>query len=253
MKQGWMAFSLLVFALLPSVMYGLEPNRAFQSEDLQEAKKKAVEEQKLLFVSFYADWCAPCKWMDQTTFREKEVLTVLDSQYVAVRINIDNVSGKELSQLYDIRYLPTMLIFDASGELLERVEETLSPRKLLSLLHQFNTEENRHVQLIGVNTPPPNGQDDGQSAPGVLVTDYPSEMAVFRLQMGVFSSYDGVGDFVQQLRAQFTEPIVVKTDIQNDKTFFKVYLGQYFRREEADNFRQYLKETHQMPSIVRDN
>lgn len=251
MKQGWLAFVLLFFAQWPAALFAIEP-AAFRSENLQEARKKAVEEQKLLFVSFYADWCAPCKWMDQTTFKQKEVLTVLDSQFVAVRVNIDDPAGKELSDMYQIRYLPTMLIFDGEGELLERVEETLSPRKLLSLLQQFEAEEYHLRKEIKVNSAPARSLALVQSEAPRLPEES-SEMIIYRLQLGVFASYDGVGDFVQQLRTRFTEPIVVKTEMQEEKTLFKVYLGQFAYRDDADKFRQFLKETHQMPSIVRDH
>lgn len=44
---------------------------------------------KKVLVSFYADWCSFCKEMDESTFLNKEVIDLLNSNYYAVKMNIE--------------------------------------------------------------------------------------------------------------------------------------------------------------------
>jgi thiol:disulfide interchange protein len=40
----------------------------FQTKNLEEAKKLAQQENKLIFIDLYTTWCGPCKLMKKNTF-----------------------------------------------------------------------------------------------------------------------------------------------------------------------------------------
>ncbi|MFV0530878.1 MAG: thioredoxin family protein [Flavobacteriales bacterium] len=40
--------------------------------------------EKQILVKFYADWCHPCKIMDQTTLQNEEVVKVINENYIPV-------------------------------------------------------------------------------------------------------------------------------------------------------------------------
>ncbi|EAR02559.1 thioredoxin family protein [Maribacter sp. HTCC2170] len=44
---------------------------------------------KKVFINFYADWCTPCHKMDQSTYKNTEVITTLNKEYYAVRMNVE--------------------------------------------------------------------------------------------------------------------------------------------------------------------
>lgn len=44
---------------------------------------------KKVFVDFYADWCAYCRKMDKVAFRDQQVADILNTDYYAVRMNIE--------------------------------------------------------------------------------------------------------------------------------------------------------------------
>lgn len=46
--------------------------------------------QKKVFVDFYADWCMYCKEMDGTTFQNAEVIKELNTNYYAVKMNVES-------------------------------------------------------------------------------------------------------------------------------------------------------------------
>ena len=52
--------------------------------------------------------------MDETTFKDENVARVLNENFIALKVDIDNVSGYDLKNAYDVKYLPTMLIFNSS-------------------------------------------------------------------------------------------------------------------------------------------
>ena len=45
---------------------------------------------KKVFVTFYADWCPYCRKMDRITFRDPQVVTTLNTDYYAVRMNVES-------------------------------------------------------------------------------------------------------------------------------------------------------------------
>ncbi len=44
---------------------------------------------KKVFVDFYADWCTYCRKMDKVAFQDQQVAAVLNTDYYAVRMNIE--------------------------------------------------------------------------------------------------------------------------------------------------------------------
>lgn len=224
----------------------------FRGETLTDARRAAEEEHKLVFVSFYAEWCAPCNWMEKTTFRQEEVIQVLDSQFVSVRIDIDAPGNKELCDLYSVKYLPTLFVLNTQGEILARVEETISPRKLLDLLSTFDHEAEWQAVQKDVNSSPPAfisknvalDQSDQQQ-----ISDEQSPL--FRLQVGVFSQYDGAAEFVGQLRQKMDAPVIVMGELKEEQMLYRVFVGQFLERGEAEIFRDQLRQEFQMASMIR--
>ncbi len=90
-------------------------------------KKKAQNENKMIFVDCFASWCGPCKRMDQTVFTDAAVAEFFDKYFVAVKVQMDETSGraklklaKTLREEYEINAYPTFLYFNQSGKVLHR-------------------------------------------------------------------------------------------------------------------------------------
>jgi len=112
------------------------------------AKKKAAREGKVLLVDFTAAWCMPCRWMDETTFSDPQVLSYLRENYVSIKVDIDDFDGFALKQQYNVSTLPTMLFFSSDGRQVDRVEEGVGATEMLDRLRQNNISTNR-IKLGG--------------------------------------------------------------------------------------------------------
>lgn len=231
----------------------------FNSTNIKEAKIKAGQEGKLIFIDFYADWCMPCQWMDQTTFKDEEVSKILSTHYVSLKANIDEESGYDLKNAYDIKYLPTMLIFNSEGRLLDRVEQSLTPKKLVALLSKYNEPANKVITKYDINTAPdlqhPRLADVSESMKSVN-DDFKKHFEdkttdkTFRVQVGVFERYQGAKDMVQSLKQLFTEPITVSNEFKDGKPIYKVRIGQFDTFDQAHVFKNSIKSDFNMEGLV---
>ena len=122
------------------------------------AKTAAASEGKLFMVDFTAKWCLPCRWMEETTFSNPEVIKYIDKHYVAAKVDIDDFDGFAYKQIYGIKALPSILIFNSKGEKVAQYQESMSPSKLLAVLKQHNIAANRvhsTTNQSGLITPKP--------------------------------------------------------------------------------------------------
>lgn len=261
MKRFPLYFFLLLSSISTVISFASNIKINFASVNINDARKKAGQEGKLLFIGFHAAWCSPCKWMDQTTFRDESVAKILNDNFVSLKVDIDEIAGYELKNAYDVKYLPTMLIFNSQGQLLDRVEETLSPRKLLSLLEKHNAPDNRVIIKHEFNTAPivsPNNDallnSESMNNTKEEYNKYFSQnqsQSAFKVQVGVFERYQGANEMVNTLRQLFTEPVTVVNEYRNNSPVFKVRIGQFYSIQDADRFRQNLKSEYNMDGIVQ--
>ena len=117
----------------------------FLSGALSEIEKRAASEGKLYFIYFTADWCMPCQWMEKNTFKDKQLSSYVNHYYLPYKVDIDDVEGSTYKEKYEIVSLPSFLIFDSKGNLLDRFEESLSASKMLLILQSYNKPQNRTI------------------------------------------------------------------------------------------------------------
>ena len=73
---------------------------------------------KPVVIDFYADWCLPCKELDEKTFTDAAVVAGLDG-FVRVKADLtaaEDATTKALTSQYEILGVPTIVFLDASGK-----------------------------------------------------------------------------------------------------------------------------------------
>ncbi len=145
---------LLFLLMIAPYIAGANPTAVdFINGSLATAKEKAAQEGKLYFVDFVASWCMPCRWMDETTFSDPRVAEYMNQNYIPVKVDIDDFDGYAYKQQYNIRVLPSLLIFNSKGKLVARIQESLPPSKMLQVLAKYNTSANRVITASAAPKP----------------------------------------------------------------------------------------------------
>jgi len=83
----------------------------------RESLLKAREEQRPIFIDFYADWCEPCHELDARTYSNQEVVR-LARRFVMIKADLtagDDPAVKVLMERYRIRGVPTLVFLRPDG------------------------------------------------------------------------------------------------------------------------------------------
>ncbi len=90
-----------------------------------------ISGKKPVLVDFYATWCGPCKAMSPIIV---DVKSKIGDKATVIKIDVDQ--NPNLCTQYDIRSVPTLMIFK-EGRLLWRGIGVHPSNELVSILEQF--------------------------------------------------------------------------------------------------------------------
>jgi thioredoxin 1 len=101
--------------------------RAFTAETWDE---DVLQSTKPVLVDFWAEWCAPCRMMAPAI---DELAKEFDGRASVGKLNVDENAA--ISDRYDIRGIPTVIVFKGS-EIREQVVGITSKENLTALLEK---------------------------------------------------------------------------------------------------------------------
>ena len=99
----------------------------------QEALNQAKQENKLLFVDSYAEWCGPCKRMAKHEFVKPEVGEVYNSNFVNLKLDMETPNGRTFDSKYPVSAYPTMFFLNGEGEIIKKVKGGKKADQLISM------------------------------------------------------------------------------------------------------------------------
>lgn len=114
---------------------------------------------KKVFISFYADWCSYCKKMDKVAYQDPKVISILNKEYYAVKMNAESTDtivfegkkfynaelGKKRNPTHQIPLLlasrkgyrfslPATIVLDEQFQVIKREFQYISARKMARVL-----------------------------------------------------------------------------------------------------------------------
>lgn len=93
---------------------------------------QAKREHKFVLLDLEAVWCHWCHVMDANTYSDAKVQRLLQSRYVAVKVDQD--SRPDLSNRYEDYGWPATVVFDANGQEIVKRQGYLAPDEMVSML-----------------------------------------------------------------------------------------------------------------------
>ena len=91
-----------------------------------EALAQAEASSKAVIIDFYADWCIPCKELDNFTFSDRRVIQQ-SNNFIALKADLTKFQSQSISELrmqFDIKGVPTIVFLNAKGDEIKELRLT---------------------------------------------------------------------------------------------------------------------------------
>jgi thiol:disulfide interchange protein DsbD len=99
----------------------------------------APDGRKPLLIDFAAEWCIPCREMDHTTYVDPDIVREADRFHmVKADVTPENEMTTELQQKYDVRGVPTVILFSSAGAEAHRMVGYVGPDELLAAMRSVD-------------------------------------------------------------------------------------------------------------------
>ena len=94
---------------------------------------KLIDQDKPVLIDFFAEWCGPCKMLAPIL---KEVKDQLGDKAVIIKIDVDK--NQSLAAKYQVRGVPTMILFK-SGTQLWRQSGVVQKDDLVTIISKYTS------------------------------------------------------------------------------------------------------------------
>lgn len=102
-----------------------------------QALSKDSGKNKLLF--FTGKWCSPCRIMKREIFADQNIAKIINTELVAIEIDIDDPNTKEIVKRYNVSATPTTIILDSQGKTLDYAIGRIEKKKFIEMLNSTDS------------------------------------------------------------------------------------------------------------------
>src|ERR1700760_2081349 len=128
MKRFLIASALLTASLASATESSPIVWKGWSNDIFDQAKR----EHKFVLLDLEAVWCHWCHVMAETTYKDPQVISLMQSKYIAVRVDQD--SRPDLSNRYEEYGWPATVVFAADGSEIVKRQGYIPPRNMASML-----------------------------------------------------------------------------------------------------------------------
>lgn len=226
----------------------------FRNIVFEEAFSIARQEEKGIFIYFFADWCMPCNWLEDNTLDNERNAQLLNLYFVSVKLNMDDPDVAFYKEKHAVTKLPTLIFFDKWGDMLLKVETALGPDEFFEVVSELSTPYRKIPPLSAspiISDQFSSDEEIPMSDEGALVYsisqlppsnrpkyndsyDTPRTVEdVFGIEFGQYSDYAQVVKLAKELEAALDQKIALETEKVNGILQYKIIYGYFSSYNEA--------------------
>ncbi|GAB5527775.1 MAG: hypothetical protein Roseis2KO_56470 [Roseivirga sp.] len=144
-------YSVIVLLLSISGVFANSINfiEITSENDWDAAFQKASDEDKLVFIDVYTDWCTYCHKLDKEVYTNNDVITYFNDNFINLKFDAETEFGYALARRFNVDGYPTLLFLTKGREIFERIggfvpaaalmaygEQTLNNYSVLPILEE---------------------------------------------------------------------------------------------------------------------
>tara|TARA_B110000908_G_C9941827_1_gene308629 strand:+ start:153 stop:599 length:447 start_codon:yes stop_codon:yes gene_type:complete len=105
----------------------------FQNQKFEEALAIAKEQDKIMFIDFWATWCGPCKRMDAEVLSDPALISFFNKNFINFKLDADSEDAILPKINYDVRSIPTYIWVDGDGNMVYEYKGTTTIQHFMIL------------------------------------------------------------------------------------------------------------------------
>lgn len=204
------------------------------SDFFSEAKELATSSHKNIFVNYTADWCLPCQIFKEQVLADQKVNKLLDSDFIVLTADYDDIESQEMYSQYTIACLPTLHLLDEKGNILSEMSGTMKASQFYLELSQYAMNGSDLKEESQPDTRP----IPIASSMSTKISNYISEY--YTLQSGAFSEWDNALSMKNKIeKSDILSPVRIVED--SHRKLYIINVGKYRTKEELLSISEQLK------------
>jgi tetratricopeptide (TPR) repeat protein len=108
----------------------------WSDESYEQILARAKQENKYVFIDFFATWCGPCKRMDEMTFTDAKVGELLNSM-IPADWDAEKEPWLAVAKKYKVSAYPTLLVIGPDGKEVDRHLGFLEPAQFIEVIDGY--------------------------------------------------------------------------------------------------------------------
>ena len=140
MKLGVIRWAfVLLLCLSVGIPSGVAVSQEIQWHSYNAGMARGKFEKKKVFIHFYANWCAVCKVMENSTFKDPVVIASLNENFIPIKVDADR--EVQTASLFRVKGLPDNWFIAEDGEIIGHRPGYIPPDQLKNILTLIQNQE----------------------------------------------------------------------------------------------------------------
>ena len=137
---------IIFFCFLAWLPHSFASSENIKWYSYDEGMALGKNEEKKVFLYFYADWCPYCVKMGKETFKDPLVINYLNNYFIAIQVNADKET--KIASDYYVRGLPSNWLITENGEKISNRPGYIPPDMLVNMLKFIQTDSYQKMTFI---------------------------------------------------------------------------------------------------------